>query len=196
MNKTDRRVRRTRRALHEALLDLILEVGYDSITVQDITDRADLSRATFYLHYQDKEELLASSLEAMFDELVAARVDKLSPDTMTGADGTPPSQIAFEHAAEYSAIYRSLLGERGVASVMHRIRAYLAQLTRHQLAQTLPREAKTTVPTEIIAQYIAGAIFGLIVWWLENDMPHSPEAMAQMFHRMVLPGILATLEGP
>jgi len=67
----DRRQQRTRRLLKAALISLILERGYDDLTIQDITDRADVRRATFYLHYATKDELLAQVLAAMFDELVA-----------------------------------------------------------------------------------------------------------------------------
>src|SRR5688572_30831151 len=69
--KLDRRVVRTRGMLQRALLALMSEQSYDTISVADITDRADLRRATFYLHYRDKEELLVATLEGMFNELVA-----------------------------------------------------------------------------------------------------------------------------
>ena len=68
--KTDRRVLRTRRALREALLSLILEQGYESVTIEEITDRADVGRTTFYLHYRDKEELLLECINGAVDDLV------------------------------------------------------------------------------------------------------------------------------
>ncbi len=65
--KPDRRIQRTRQLLHEALITLILEKGYDAITVQDILERANLGRSTFYAHYQDKEALLLSGFQELFD---------------------------------------------------------------------------------------------------------------------------------
>jgi AcrR family transcriptional regulator len=61
----DRRIQRTRQLLRNALFALIIERGYESIAIQDITERANLGRATFYLHYQDKEELLKASVKAL-----------------------------------------------------------------------------------------------------------------------------------
>ena len=61
MKKTpDRRVQRTRRLLHKALMSCILEKKYESITVQEILNRADVGRSTFYVHFRDKDELLVS----------------------------------------------------------------------------------------------------------------------------------------
>ena len=190
MKKQDRRVVRTRRQLRDALMQLILEKGYETITVQDITDRADLSRATFYLHFKDKEELLVNSLEEMFDALVTAQVETITPEKLMHGEMIK-SALAFQHAAEYSLVYKSMLSERGVAYVMHRIQNYLAEVALRQMRALLPAGLQPPVPMEIIAHHLAGALFGLIIWWLENDMPHPPEYMAQMFHTLTLPVILA-----
>lgn len=189
--KPDRRVKRTNRQLRDALLALIMEQGYEAITVQDITDRADLSRATFYLHYRDKDDLLVNSLEEMFDALVEAQ-GTLNPH-MILSDSTPPSLIAFRHAQEYSRLYRVMLSERGVAYVMHRIQHYLAAVAQEQIALLIPAGSALPVPLEIVAHHVAGSLFGLIVWWLAHDMPHSAEYMAQTFHRLTIAGIVAAL---
>jgi AcrR family transcriptional regulator len=189
--KLDRRVQRTRRLLHEALMALILESGFDSITVQDITDRADLSRATFYLHYKDKEELLINSLEAMFDALTAT-ILPLSPETFL-VSGRPPSLLAFEHVQENRHLYKALLGERGVAYVMSRILQYLSTTMEEQIERILPEGTQPSVPVSLLARHLAGSLFSLIIWWLENDLPESPERMAQTFHQMAIPGVLNAL---
>lgn len=186
--KPDRRVRRTHKQLHEALIVLIMEKGYDSVTVQDITDRADLSRATFYIYYNDKEDLLVSTLEDMFDTLVQTR-GKLTP-AMLLENGSPPSLLAFQHAQEYSTLYRAMLSERGVALVMHRILKYLAVLAQQQIEALLPPDFTPHIPLPVIAHYLAGSLFSLIVWWLEHDMPHPPEEMARIFQTLVMPAIL------
>jgi AcrR family transcriptional regulator len=84
----DRRTRRTRRALQEALLNLAEEKELETITVQEITDRADINRATFYQHYRDKDALISSALDVLFEEVTAedrAFTDQhltLSPDVV------------------------------------------------------------------------------------------------------------------
>src|SRR5215204_5182741 len=150
--KLDRRVRRTRRRLRDALIELILEKGYDNITIQEITDRADLSRATFYLHYEGgKDELLAISLEEMFDELVESVEGLVYQQSLDTAEQNPPSLLAFKHVAEYHKLYKSLLGDKGVTSVIYRTLNYIARISLKQL-ENLKSERQldnTPVPIEV-----------------------------------------------
>jgi AcrR family transcriptional regulator len=197
--KLDRRVRRTRRRLRDALIELILEKGYDNITIQEITDRADLSRATFYLHYEGgKDELLAISLEEMFDELVESVQDLVYQQSLEATDQNPPSLLAFKHVAEYHQLYRSLLGDKGVTSVIYRTLNYIARISLKQL-EGLKAERQldnTPIPLEVAAQHSAGSLFSMVSWWLENDMPYSPEEMAHIYHSITVPGIRAALGLP
>lgn len=199
MAKVDRRVRRTRRKLRQALIDLIIEQGYDNITIQKITDRADLSRATFYLHYKGgKDELLAHSLESMFDELIEAQQPtEGDPHGWLYAEPVP-SLLAFEHVAEYSTLYKALLlGERGVASVMHHVLMYLARLMLRDIECLMSHSERPQprLPLPIIAHAAAGSLYSVILWWLENDLPHTPTRMANAFHQLMLPGIIWGLGG-
>ncbi|MBZ0299704.1 MAG: TetR/AcrR family transcriptional regulator, partial [Anaerolineae bacterium] len=145
--KLDRRVVRTRQLLRDALMELILEKGYDAVTVQDITDRANLGRATFYLHYKGgKEELLLSNLEEIYDDLVA----RLKPLKREGLRSGPhrPSQVAFEHAAEHRDLYLVLLRSQAAATLAQRIRNYLAGVIQQEL-EVLTSESP--VPLTVIA---------------------------------------------
>jgi AcrR family transcriptional regulator len=130
----DRRVRRTRRLLREALLGLLRERGYDRVTVQDVLDRADLGRATFYAHFRDKDDLLLSAFgevrEALRQHLAAfARAWRGGPGAGPGAGLAGPRAL-FEHAAGQRGLYRALLGERGSPVVRRDARAQLAALLR------------------------------------------------------------------
>src|SRR5215468_5244059 len=84
MQRTDPRVIRTRQMLRDAMVATILEKGYDATSIQDITERAGLRRATFYLHYRDKEELMVSMIHDTIDDLIGkmqmSPQDILSPD--------------------------------------------------------------------------------------------------------------------
>lgn len=195
MEKIDRRVRRTRRRLRDALIQLILEKGYDNVTIQEITDTADLSRATFYLHYKDKDELLAISLEEMFDELVESVKDLMLRRKLELTDDNPPSLPVFNHVAEYADLYRSLLGDRGVSSVINRTLNYIARIGEQQYRMLISEdeEANLPVPIEVASRHLAGAMFSMLSWWLEQDMPYTAVEMAQMFHRLTVPSILAAI---
>lgn len=191
--KKDRRVRRTRRRLRDALIELILEKGYDKVTIQNITDTADLSRATFYLHFTDKDELLANSLEEMFDELVDSVKDLMLRRKLELIEGDAPSLPAFKHVAEYSDLYKSLMGDKGVSSVINRILDYIARVGEEQyrLMVTDEEEKNLPVPIDIMARHMAGALFSMLSYWLEQDMPYTPEEMASYFHRMTVPALLS-----
>lgn len=195
MEKLDRRVRRTRRRLRDALIQLILKKGYDNVTIQDITDAADLSRATFYLHYKDKDELLAGSLEEMFDELMASVKDIMLRRKVDVEDKNPPSLPAFQHVADYAELYKSLLGDKGVSSVMNRILAYIARISEEQFLLLVDESERDAlpVPIEVAARHLAGALYSMVAWWIESDMPYPPEDMARMFHQLTVPSILAAI---
>src|SRR5689334_22964558 len=148
--KMDRRKVRTRQMLRSALIALILEKGYDATTVEDITNHANLGRATFYLHYRDKEELLVSTLQNIFDELVK----NLKPISLE-SDPTAQAQalIAFQHAAENRDLYRVMLSGQGSGSLIRRVREYLSNILRQRiegLLQQLPPGAMP-IPVEILA---------------------------------------------
>src|SRR5437868_4937351 len=103
--KVDRRKQRTRRMLREALISVILEKGYDAVTIQDITERADLRRATFYLHYKDKDELLMTVLQETFDELVEQIGPFMHGDILAGKTQVEPFRMTFRHVADNADLY-------------------------------------------------------------------------------------------
>lgn len=182
----DRRVQRTRQLLRDALMELILEKGYDAITIQDITDRANLARATFYLHYQDKEELLVKSLEAVFEDLVS----QMPPPGQWPLSDNGPIAVAFNHTAENADLYRIILSRQGRTTVPRRIRSYIAGYAEQFIEDYLAETGTTPlVPVDVLANYIAGSLLAMVAWWLESDMPYAPEEMVQMYHRLVIFGV-------
>ena len=185
--KLDRRVVRTRRMLRDALIALIEERGYDPITVQDITDRADLARTTFYLHYKDKDELLFSSMQEIYDDLLS----RIRPGVMD-------DDADWRHVAEHADFYRTMLGEHGSTGFVVKLREFLAEVLRRQVLVPLIRAQgdDPRLPLDFMAHYLAGAQVGMMAWWLENDMPHSPEEMAQMGQQMAVNGLLWALNAP
>src|SRR5262245_47433680 len=116
MAEPDRRVRRTRRTLHEALIALILEKGYERVTVQDILDRADVGRSTFYTHFRDKEALLLTSFDGVRDEL-RRELDAVGPGQPM-ADPARPAAALFAHAHRNRRVYQALCGRQG-GTVVH-----------------------------------------------------------------------------
>src|SRR5271157_6403217 len=111
--KSDRRSLRTRKMLWEALIALIQEKEYSEITIQDIADRANVNRVTFYLHYRDKKDLLVSNVEMIFKDLTS----KITP--LTGENfrlDVPPEgmTVVYRYLAETVKFYLIILGENGI----------------------------------------------------------------------------------
>ncbi|WP_433300443.1 TetR/AcrR family transcriptional regulator [Actinoplanes sp. CA-030573] len=173
----DRRVRRTRRSLQEALVGLITERGYDKVTVQDVLDRADVGRSTFYAHFRDKDALFASC----FDDLRGDLERELSG--MDRTDRADPLGVIFAHAYRNQRVYQAV----GTAH-LHRL---LYDALRDHLA-----EHGTRQPVEILAQYHASALVGLLSWWVKAGFPHGPAEMARMCQEIMQPSVMAAVLRP
>jgi len=171
--KPDRRIRRTRRQLHGALHRLIKKQAYDTITVSDIVEEADISRATFYLHYKDKDELLIHSLQSVSEKLI----DTLKTDT-TSTDLESITNHIFAHVQDNRHLYQALQNSYRASFVIQHQVERLAEVFQIHLTSTSSSDP-TTVDRQ--AHQLAGALYGLILWWLKHDLDPSAEVMAQQF---------------
>src|SRR5437899_11627960 len=111
----DRRAARTRKALHQALLALMLRKGYEALSIQDIIDEADVGRSTFYAHYTGKEDLLRGGFERLRADLAEARGNRLAGPGTRRSEPLVFSLALFRHADGYKDVYRALVGGRGGA---------------------------------------------------------------------------------
>nr|HEX4315854.1 TetR/AcrR family transcriptional regulator [Kofleriaceae bacterium] len=187
----DRRVRRTRRLLQEALRSLVLEKGYDAVTIQDILDRADVARATLYAHFRDKDDLMMSRFEAVRGSLG----DHLAGFVRSGAASMRDVVRAlFEHAAEHRAEYRSLVGSRSGSAILAVVTRQLVKLVREHFRDAVAaRELRPAVPVDIVASYVVSAFVAMMTQWLDSPQSHTAADMAQMFQRLTLPAVSAGL---
>jgi AcrR family transcriptional regulator len=184
--KLDPRVIRTRQMLRDALVSLIAEKGLEAVTVQDITDRAGLNRATFYLHYQDKHELLVKSLHDAIDELMADIGASPDEQGQLVIDESPrPIKAVFEHVAQHAQFYRVMLSAEGVPAFSAGVREYMATITLRWLSALQPHPHQSRVPLEIVANSLSWSLLGVLIWWLEHDMPHPPDYMAEQFRLLI-----------
>lgn len=183
MTKTDRRVQRTRELLQKALLELIRERGYDTITIQDIVDRANVGRTTFYQHYSSKDELFMSCHEAIISEFgpfyPVSREELLSPEA------SPGMISAYRHLEDARALLHPIFQGyvKDSLLILRRIRDWSAQKIEASLRAAFA-EADSTIPFDVLANYLAGAQIALVQWWLEKRRPHTLENPAQAFHRL------------
>ncbi len=191
--KRDRRIARTQQLLSRALMELVVERGYDTITIQDITDRANVSRATFYLHYRDKDELMFASMEKIYDGLASSHEKEAAFDLSDVREDTPCEAGDFEHVAEYADFYRAMLSKHGSLGFLLRVMSYLTEAFQPAMEQQVG-ENGAKVPVDLIAAFFAGAEVGVMKWWLENDLRYTPQEMARMHFMLSVLGLKWALD--
>ena len=197
MAKTeDRRVQRTRRLLQEALLALIIEKGYAHVTVQEIIDRANVGRATFYAHFLNTQDLLESGFERMRADLALPQGSTVGTEGSPGERALAFSLPLFRHAQGDYRLYKALVSTRSgeaMGTVRAQMEGVLAETLRANLAALVPRGTRVPVPLEVTVQLVVGALYELLAWWLEREMPYTPEEMDRYFKRLMVPSVDAAL---
>lgn len=197
----DRRVRRTRHALENALISLILEKGYEAVTIEEITDRADLGRTTFYLHFRDKEELLMNAIDTMIEDFLAQDFIQPTPkDKLIQNDQSDPAQLnlhgnllkqIFLHAHKNADLYKIILRGEGGSKAMQR----LMDISKQEFIRRMQNftQLQSKVPLDVFAMYFTGSILELVTWWLEENQPYPIDEMVGYFQQMFMLGALETM---
>lgn len=188
---TDRRFLRTERQLVAAMLHLAREKPYHAITVDDIAAQADIARKTFYAHFANKQQLLWHSLQTEFEAIIAESSD-LNPQSLL-MDGKPLSYPVFQHIYDYAVLYRDILNDNADAVFMLQLWDYITAQSFMKHAALRAIAPFLTVPPELIAHVMSGALLGAVRWWLQSDMQTSPEQMAYRFSQLLAPGVLQSM---
>jgi AcrR family transcriptional regulator len=186
--KSDRRSRRSRRLIVDALLALMLEKRYARITVQEIIDRADVGRSTFYAQFRNKDDVLVSEVERVLGMLQEQHLASGQEDTQH----LLPSAEFFRHVRDTQAVYPAVI--RAQASDPHEqaVHRYLRDQAARQLALRAGSHNLAVAP-EIVADFLAGALLSLVRWWLDDELRYTPEQMEAIFQQLVMPGVRAAL---
>ncbi len=176
----DRRSQRTRRAVRQAMLELITERGWDAVAVQDICERADIGRSTFYTHYPSKDDLLLGSLEDLRQFLR----DHGRQRRLAGDDSAFSFALGLaEHAFEQRRLFRALVGRRSGYLVQQRFREMVIRL----VGDELPPGDLPGLPRSAVQRWLAGAFVELLGWWIEQRSLLPPEELAAMFDQLARP---------
>ena len=182
MTKPHRQIQRTRNLLEKALIELIKERGYETITIQQIVDRANAGRTTFYLHYNSKDELFLSCHNAIVSEFQFGPLYPLSREELLSPEAPARMMLAYRHLDDARASLYPIF--QGSDSLLM-LRRMLHDWTAHQIGVTLRAafpDSESRHPIDLVANYLAGAHLTLLQWWLEKRQLHTPEVLAQTFH--------------
>ncbi|HZD11520.1 MAG TPA: TetR/AcrR family transcriptional regulator [Candidatus Binatia bacterium] len=207
----DRRVQRTRKLLQEALIKLVAEKGYEAVTVRELLDEANVGRSTFYAHFQDKDHLLRSILDRLNElfeqhkkQVREATKNPANADNMDLTLGSSPTLSLFQFVGQNHRFFKALLGNRSYGIFARPIYDYLfthlhgiftkpihdevfAQL--HEPLKTVRLRGKYgSLESEIAAHYFVSALMGILVWWVEKDMPCTAEEIDGLFRELAIPG--------
>lgn len=182
--KMDARVRGTRDALGDALVALMHEKPFETITVQHVLDRAHVSRSTFYTHYSDKNDLFLSDAEDFFEMMSTALIRH--GDT---SNRVAPVQEFFAHVAEMRQFISSMAASERVRDVMELGQGHFARAIDQRLTALPATRSFSATRRSALAHASAGSLFSLLNWWLNHGGSTTPAQMDALFHQTLWSGI-------
>ena len=176
--------------MHEALGDLIREKPYDAIVVQEILDRANVGRSTFYMHFRDKDDLLVSGIH---DMLRPVHATELPPSGGRYERILRFSLPIFEHIQQHRQTGAAKMGTRGRAIIHEHLRRVLAQLIADDVRKDFQGRRKTAgrIPPDLLVQYVASTFILVLNWWVESRNPLPPKDVHSLFRALILPTLAA-----
>jgi AcrR family transcriptional regulator len=183
--KPDVRIRRTHERLGRSLIELIQEKPMESVTVQEVLDRAGVGRATFYAHFRDKDDLLLSQLEVFLEMMSTS----LSAKNEASRRVVPVAEL-FEHIGEQHRIYRALVEAGRLHDFFDLAQGYFARGIERRLRELNRPVAVPPGQLPVHAAAAAGSLLALLRWWLDRKSKPSPAEMDTLFHRTVWNGLM------
>lgn len=190
--RKDRRIERTRQLLLQALFPLIQEKGFDAVTVQDIIDRANVGRSTFYVHFVDKEDLLVQAMDPFSAELKERQRKALRQGGASEQGAFAFTHELFSHADGHRDVFRTVVGNQSALILQRHFRRMQVELVREEVKAMAPTGV-SNVLLEAVVQSIAGTLYGLLAWWIDGRRRMTVDEVNDLFRRMALPAVEAAL---
>ncbi|MBN1439444.1 MAG: TetR/AcrR family transcriptional regulator [Anaerolineales bacterium] len=176
----DRRIKRTRRALAAAIVELASTRPYDSISIREITEKADVGYATFFRHYDSKDDLLLE----LFDRVTQSMED---PAGGSGEDHfRNEGRLAFSQVKQNEAVFRSILQNHAFT---RKLRKVLIEHINRGMRRHGVRQLHPEIPTEIMVHQMAVGVIGLFEWWLDQKMRTPIDTMARIYELTIMQAI-------
>ncbi|MBL8020572.1 MAG: TetR family transcriptional regulator [Leptospirales bacterium] len=191
--KPDRRIARSRKALHMALMQLLETEPYHEITVQQILDRADVGRSTFYGHFHDKDQLLVWGISNLERDLIALTDKEMTRRTQSARRRTHAadarerifvlSLALFEHAESHKGVYRSLKAGGAWYVVRAGFEAMLARLIQPEIRKL--KNVARPVPSELLLHFLSATAVEVLTWWMERSPKLPAQQVARAYRRLI-----------
>ncbi len=175
-NKTDRRILRTKEAINRAFLEVFSEKEFDRITINDISERANVNRGTIYLHYTDKYDLLNRCIDDHLDKMISScTLTKFIQEKVEENEAIEALKSLFNYIQENFLFFSSMLSSQKTSVFRERIQKTLTSSIQEKIDM---QGINQGMDKELIIQFTATAFVGTLEWWIMNQMPHPPEYMA------------------
>lgn len=186
--REDRRIRRTKRALREALTTLMQEKPVQDIRVRELAEMVDINRGTFYRYYRDIYDMLAKLEDALFAQLEALFDEQPTPLTVEDAEETLVAFFAV--LGDNRDLVLALMGKHGDPSFVERIR----QMVRERIVSLMFHDGDHQIPDttfEYVYAFVVSGCTGLIERWLSTGAKESPEQIANIVETIVARGLFS-----
>lgn len=182
--KMDRRIRRTRDRLGGAIMQLLQEKQFESITVQDVLDRAHVGRSTFYSHFRDRDDLFLSEVDEFYQHMAMALSGKADI-----SDRVLPVREMFAHMVDVREFCLALMASGRMQDVIGLAHEHFARGIAVRLTELPRARAVSLAKRGALAHALAGALLSMQSWWIDRGMVESPAEMDELYHRLVWSGI-------
>lgn len=178
----DRRQQKTRRAIFEAFGSLLSTKNFSKITVQDIIDKANIGRTTFYAHFDTKDDLLKDMCEDLFDHVFSDTLDIENTHDFSMETGNPHAIIThiFYHLLDNKRNIIGILTNESGELFLVFFKQYLNKLLAARMLDGVDL-GKKGVPYDFLVNHISSSFVGMVQWWIKNNMKQSPEELAEYF---------------
>ncbi|RAI87179.1 TetR family transcriptional regulator [Paenibacillus pabuli] len=177
MPKVDRRILKSQEAIKKAMIELMSQKHFDQITIQDISDTANVSRRTIYLHYMDKYDLLDKLIEEHVNEL---QVLCESESEANDADG---GMSWFEYFESNYLFFSAMLTSKGAPFFRSRFLQFVIEDIKN--GWDMNNGKNRGISEDILLQFFAPAYVGLVEWWFINKMPYPPHVMEEQVNKLL-----------
>jgi len=178
--KVDRRIEKSKRHLHSALMSLMHELSYDEITIQQILDRADSGRSTFYSHFRDKDHLLVYGVQNLGRQLAGLPVGAVGVESVIGF-----SEDFFNHADQSRGVYRSLTASSGWKILRPHFQDMFGTLLSPRIKSVSKR--KSDIPEALLIHFLGSTLIEVTTWWMEQKDRYSVQEITSIYASFVLP---------
>lgn len=182
--KPNRRVLNTRNALGDALVELMRETPFEEITVQEVLDRAGVSRATFYTHCSDKNDLLLGDVDD-FWEMSATLLSRRKEASYRIA----PVRELLAHVAGEQKLHAAMLASGKLRDVIELGEAHFVRGIERRFRELPNVPQISPQQRSLLAHMFASALFATLTWWLQHGGKISAAEVDDLYHRMVWSGI-------